>query len=167
MSFARKFTDDVAALIKACRNLRIVRKTRLNTGDGSVVVAGDRSQFPSRLWDVSIALDAFADDEAVKDHLMIPDIAIEALLEWLKENEIDDTEPRAIIAFCKTGEMPVTPGNVTPDICHEALLRLIRKGEERAKELGPVSPSRKFVVKRNESPSESTQSTKRRSQNIR
>mgnify|MGYP006945827660 CR=1 FL=1 len=143
------FPEVVSKLISACKNLRLVRKTRLFTGSGSIAVNGDRSEFPARLWDVSVALDAFKSEETLREHFMIPDIISEAFLMWLQENGIDDSEPRAIISYCKTGKMPRNENSLTPpDVCQAGILRLIRESEARVKALGPVAPKR-FTVRRN------------------
>ena len=149
MSDFGNFPEIVSKLIGACRNLRLVRKTRVFTGSGSVAVNGDRSEFPARLWEVALALEAFKSEESLQEYFMIPDIISEAFLAWLRENGIDDSEPRAIISYCKTGQMPRNDKGVTPpEICQESLLRIIRESEAQVRSLGPVAP-RRFSVRRN------------------
>lgn len=151
MSDFGNFPEIVSKLIGACKNLRLVRKTRVFTGSGSIAVNGDRNEFPARLWDVALALEAFKSEDSLHEYFMIPDIISEAFLAWLRENGIDDSEPRAIISYCKTGKMPRNENGVTPpDICQESLLRLIRESEAHVRSLGPVAP-RRFSVRRNAS----------------
>jgi len=130
MNGINAFEKAVSKVLKAGRNLGIfVRGPR--SEEGSVVVTGNREDFPEKLWDLAQALSEIPDDSYEAHHVM-PEAMAKSIIAWIEAQGLPTQEPKAIADWFMTGK--------APDINRRGLMKIIGEQEQRTRELGQVAP---------------------------
>lgn len=127
-------TPAVMRLIDACRNLNLVIRGARTAPDG-LIVEGDRSDFPHRLWDVAAALRDISDSYET-DYLM-PRAMAEAMVECARDAGIDTGPFESISNYCLDGKVPT--------VNRSSVMKLILEKQRIVRDLGGVAPPHPII----------------------
>lgn len=127
-------TPGVMRLIEACRNLSLVIRGARSAPDG-LVIEGDRSEFPTKLWDVAAALRDISDSYET-DYLM-PRAMAEAMIELARDTGIDTTPFEAVSDYFLDGKVP--------SVNRASVMKLILEKQRIVRDLGGVAPPQPVI----------------------
>lgn len=126
-------------LVAAVRNLGIRRKGQRGAS-GSLIIEGNRNEFPDRLYDLSETLDDIVGNS---DETCVPDEqkALDIIVSWMEHNGMDASVPKGVIDHVVHGK----------DVS-ASVRRLVRSHEQKMEFMGNVAPkSRKINISKSPS----------------
>ena len=127
-------------LIIAGRNLGIKCKGPRGL-PGSVIIEGNRDEFPDRLYDfVKVLNDITKGDSLETDNRGT--LAVESIIAWMQIEGMDTTIPRQIADYVSSGKALT--------VNKEVLQKIISEKEKQLNLLGSASPRKRVNIVRNE-----------------
>lgn len=130
--------DPLNRLIVACRGLGLIKKKERGE-PGALIIEGDRSEFPDRLYNLYEVLESLT-DETVRSHMIKSELAAASIIAWMESEGIDTEIPQIISDYVLKDKKQKIPNSLAK-IIHEReqTLRLMGSAAPRTIKISSIS----------------------------